>query len=116
MCNLVSPKPSNWYLMPAWISLVFALVGLWIACSGTPPQVRLENPSDLCTSTLALSSAVKAQAAKLGLEPTELARRACDAAILATQVAEANLPKASGVAGAPNLASSPLMGLAGSGG
>jgi len=95
----------------------FAL--LVFACGGSAPQLQVENPTELCATAVALSSTVKAQAAKLGLEPIELARRTCDAAILATQVAEANLQKAAGTAGAtssPSMAAAGAAGAAGSGG
>jgi hypothetical protein len=87
-----------------------------ICCAGPAPQVHVENPTELCATAVAMSSAVKTQAAKLGLEPIELARRTCDAAILAAQVAEANLSKASGIAGATSSSAPPSMGLAGAAG
>jgi len=87
-----------------------------ICCAGPAPQVRLENPTELCATAVAMSSVVKAQAAKLGVEPLELARRTCDAAFLAAQVAEANLLKASGIAGATSSSLPPSMALAGAAG
>lgn len=94
---------------------LFAAIG-YLACSGSSPQARIENPTELCANAVALSSAVKTQAAKLGLEPIELARRTCDAAILAIQVAEANL-RPSGTAGAgATSGTSSLAGMAGTGG
>ena len=86
----------------------------YAACGGS--QMQLENPTELCATAVAMSCAVKAQAAKLGLEPIELARRTCDAAILAAQVAESNLPKASGIAGATSSSVPPSMALAGAAG
>ena len=99
------------------LTMYLTLVAMWqFACSGTSPQVKVENPSELCATAVALSSGVKAQAAKLGLEPLELARRTCDAAILAAQVAEANLVKSSGIAGGTSSSLSPSMALAGAAG
>lgn len=110
----VPPKPSTWKLAVVAL-LMFALaLAVVHACAG--PQLQLENPSELCARAIAMSSAVKAQAAKLGVEPIELARRTCDAAILAAQVAEANLPKASGIAGGTSSSPPPSMGLAGAAG
>jgi len=110
-------KPSNWLTMP------LLLVGFWFigvvqyaACGGSAPQVKVENPSELCAQALAMSSEVRAQAAKVGLEPLELARKTCEAAVLAAKLAEANLPQSSGIAGgtSSDLAPSMAVGAAGS--
>jgi hypothetical protein len=109
-----TPKPETWKLVVVAL-LMFALaVAVVNVCAG--PQLQLENPTELCATAVAMSSTVKAQAAKLGLEPIELARRTCDAAILAAQVAEANLPKGSGIAGGTSSSLPPSMGLAGAAG
>ncbi len=110
----VVSKPSNWHLVPVVLVTLGMLLAQVYACAG--PQVQVENPTELCATAVALSSTVKAQAAKLGLEPIELARRTCDAAILAAQVAESNLAKASGIAGATSSSPAPSMGLAGAAG
>jgi len=110
----VTPKPSNWHLVPVALVCFGMLLAQAYACAG--PQLKVENPTELCATAVALSSAVKAQAAKLGVEPIELARRTCDAAILAAQVAEANLSKASGIAGGTSSSLSPSMALAGAAG
>ncbi|MFA5053750.1 MAG: hypothetical protein WC565_06815 [Parcubacteria group bacterium] len=105
-------------LIVTWLSISACFVYGVMSCAGTP-SVHVDNPTELCATAVALSSAVKAQAAKLGIEPIELARRTCDAAILATQVAEANLQKAEGTAGAtssPSMAAAGAAGAAGSGG
>lgn len=106
-----------------WTAILGVVLTAWavlvLACGGATPQVQVENPTELCATAVAMSSAVKAQAAKLGLEPIELARRTCDAAILAAQVAESNLPKPAGIAGATSSSVPPSMaaaGAAGSGG
>lgn len=107
-------KPSTWKLILIAL-LCFGVMCLYAnACAG--PQVQIENPTELCATAVAMSSAVKAQAAKLGLEPIELARRTCEAAVLATKLAEANLPKASGIAGATSSPAPPSMALAGAAG
>jgi len=96
-------------------SWFFLALGLFFyACAGS--QVQVQNPTELCAQALAMSSEVRTQAAKVGLEPIELARRTCDAAILATKLLEANLPHLEGVAGATNSPSMALAGAAGSGG
>lgn len=109
-------KRREWFFT-AMLGLVLSAFALLVfACGGSAPQVKVENPTELCATAVALSSTVKAQAAKLGLEPIELARRTCDAAILAAQVAEANLAKAPGIAGGTSSAPAPSMGVAGAGG
>jgi hypothetical protein len=109
-------KRRDWF-WTAMLGLVLSAFALLVfACGGSAPQVHVENPTELCATAVAMSSAVKAQAAKLGLEPIELARRTCDAAILAAQVAEANLSKASGIAGGTSSSLSPSMALAGAAG
>jgi hypothetical protein len=106
-------SPSRHFVpFASWFFLALGL--FFYACAGS--QVQLQNPTELCANAVAMSSAVKAQAAKLGLEPIELARRTCDAAILAAQVAESNLPKASGIAGATSSSVPPSMALAGAAG
>jgi len=110
-------KRRDWFWTAILGLTLSAFALLVFACGGS--QVQLENPTELCATAVALSSVVKAQAAKLGIEPIELARRTCDAAILATQVAEANLPRSSGTAGAtssPSMAAAGAAGAAGSGG
>lgn len=115
--NLSNPKYSNWSLVPGLVAFVLLGGALpWAACSASSPQVKVENPSELCATAVALSSGVKAQAAKLGVEPLELARRTCDAAILTAQVAEANLVNSSGIAGGTSSGLSPSMALAGTAG
>ncbi|MFA5634665.1 MAG: hypothetical protein WC977_02055 [Anaerovoracaceae bacterium] len=88
---------------------------LYLAC-GPGTQVRLEAAGELCGQVLATSLEIRTQAAKVNLEPLELARRTCDAAILATKLAEANLPHLEGIAGATSSPSMALAGAAGSGG
>jgi hypothetical protein len=112
----LTPKPSNWLLVPGLVAFIVMGPTMQWACSGSAPRVQLENPSELCATAVALSSAVKAQAAKLGVEPIELARRACDAALLVAQVSEANLVTSSGIAGATSSADPPSMALAGAAG
>ena len=105
-------SPSRHFVpFASWLFLALGL--FFYACAGS--QVQLQNPTELCANAVAMSSAVKAQAAKLGLEPIELARRTCDAAILAAQVAESNLPHLEGIAGAPSSPSMALAGAAGAG-
>jgi hypothetical protein len=105
----------TWSLAPPALAIVVIFVGLgWGACATR--QVQVDNPTELCAAAVSLSPSVKTQAAKLGLEPTELARRTCDAAILAAQVAEANLAKPSGTAGLTSSSPAPSMGLAGAAG
>ena len=110
------PRRSNFGTRILILGVMLLAVVYYIACSANSPQVRIENPSELCAQALAMSSEVRTQAAKLGLEPIELARRTCAAAILAAQVAEANLPKASGIAGATSSSVPPSMAAAGAAG
>lgn len=113
----LTSKPSNWSLVPGLIAFVLLGGALpWAACSTNSTQVKVENPSELCAQALALSSEVRAQAAKVGLEPIELARKTCEVAVLAAKLAEANLVKSSGIAGATSSALSPSMALAGAAG
>lgn len=113
----LTPRPSNWLLVPGLVAFVAMGTTLtWVACSGSAPRVQLENPSELCATAVAMSSAVKAQAAKLGVEPIELARRTCDAAMLAAQIAESHLVTSSGIAGATSSSDPPSMALAGAAG
>lgn len=112
----MTPKPSNWLLVPAGLSCLAMQFAFAYACAGPAPQVRVENPSELCAQALAMSSEVRTQAANVGLEPIELARKTCEAAVLAAKLAEANLVKTWGIAGATSSAVSPSMGLAGAAG
>jgi len=90
-----TPKPSNWNLVAIALGCFGLLLVMNYAC--TAPRVQVENPPELCAQALGLSSEIRAQASKVGLEPIELARRTCEAAILAARLAEANL--SAGVAG-----------------
>jgi hypothetical protein len=109
---VIHPKPSNWLLVPALLYSVGCIVALAYGCSaGTTPHV--ETPTELCAGALAMSSEVRAQAAKIGLDPLELARKTCDAAILAARLTEANVFRAAAIAGAPNSASMLTAGVAG---
>jgi hypothetical protein len=109
-----TPKASNWNFVAVALGCLGILLLMNYAC--TAPRVQVQNPSELCATAVAMSSAVKAQAAKLGVEPIELARRACDAALLVAQVSEANLVTSSGIAGATSSADPPSMALAGAAG
>ena len=110
--------PSNWLSPALWIiALPLLLVEVRaIACSGSQPQVTISDPTNLCANALVMSQEVHQQAAKLGLDPAELAKRVCSAAVLGVQLVEANLPKASGIAGAPSSPDWLPLGLAGAGG
>ena len=110
------PRLSFWQFALGMLGIMLLGSLVEFACASNPAGLQVENPSELCASAVAMSSTVKAQAAKLGLEPIELARRTCDAAILAAQVAEANLPKASGIAGTTSSSVPPSMALAGAAG
>lgn len=110
-----SPRPSNLGTRLSILGLMLVAVVYYLACSANSPQVRIENPAELCAQALALSSEVRAQAAKVGLEPLALARQTCEAAVLAAKLAEANLPHAAGIAGATSSRSMALAGAAGSG-
>jgi hypothetical protein len=110
-------KPSNWLTMPLLLAgSMFTGIVQYAACGGSAPQVKVENPSELCAQAVALSPEVRAQAAKVGLEPLELARRTCEAAVLAAKLAEANIVKPSGIAGATSSPIPPSMALAGAAG
>ncbi len=106
-----TPKPSNWNLVAIALGCFGLLLLMNYAC--TAPRMQVENPSEICAQSLALSSEVRAQASKVGLEPIVLARRTCEAAILAARLAEANFARAPGIAGGT---SSPSMALAGAAG
>lgn len=96
-----------------WACIVtFCGATLYQGCSGTQPQVVISEPASVCANALVLSPEVRAQAAKLGIEPAELAQQACSAAMLGIKLAEVNLRKA-GTAGAPPIVESGLAGAAG---
>lgn len=106
-------KPSNWHYVPL---AVFALALVYLGCSGSQsqPVVTITDPTMLCANALAISSQVQQQATKLGVEPVELAKQVCAAALLGIRLAEANLPTQS-AAGAPSVPTGGA-GVAGSGG
>lgn len=109
------PRRENWFLITSVAAYCMISLGLFFyAC--TTPRIHVENPTEPCAVAVAMSPTVQAQAVKLGLEPIELARRTCAAAILAAQVAEANLPKASGIGGATSSSVPPSMAAAGAAG
>jgi hypothetical protein len=104
---------------PIGIILLGLLLGHFTVVACSSPKLKIQNPNELCATGVALSSVVQTQAAKLGIEPLELARKFCEPAFLAAKLAEVNLAKPSGIAGATSSAigaSMALAGAAGSGG
>lgn len=118
MLNLYFQKRPAIWLSPALfvICLLLVIAEANQGCSGSQPQVVISDPTSLCANAIVLNQEVRSQAAKIGLEPIELARKTCEAAILAAKLAEANLVKSSGAAGAPALLLPNYSNAAGAGG
>lgn len=97
MNHLLTPKPSNWLLVPGllYLLVIFPLL-CWWGCSSSQPQLVISDPTTLCANALVMSSEVRSQAAKIGKDPSELAQQACAAAVTAIQLARANFDASAG--------------------
>jgi hypothetical protein len=87
----------------AWLVALVTAAHCATACSSAPLAPQTEQDAvNACAVNLAQVQFVKDQAAKLNLEPIELANRTCATAVLGIQIIQANLAKSGGASGAPS--------------
>lgn len=81
------------------------VAGFFLAACGWKQQVNVKEPNiEMCAARLVQVQEVQTEAAKLGLEPDDVAKYMCLSMAKALELVEANRAKVSAIAraGAPN--------------